>query len=463
MGEGHSHPRANKAVVFFGVLFTFVCSVSGETPVIFNDILQFYGENGSLTHADINNLLELLNKKPSNLGGIVSTHSQCLSGAEVLSQYGLSNLTHLGEAHLHDICPALLNQAVLPSCPDDALMPEVRAVVIDARVWGFGFLSITIINLASLLGLFLIPFTKKSYFPKILTYFIGLAIGTLFSNAVLQLIPEALGFDPRVDNYTGKAVGIFGGFYLLFFVEKVLKMALKTDRGHGHSHFIPPDSPQLNSHQNGNVAEKAEVIAVTSFGRDSSDRASMTSEAHATQTVVGSRRSCHWLRGADLSSIKTVAWMITLSDGLHNFIDGLAIGASFTVSLLAGFSTSIAIVCEEFPHELGDFVILLNSGMSIPQAIFFNLLSAMACYVGLVIGILIGSQFAPNVIFAIAGGMFLYIALADMFPEMNSIEAMSERSTKSEVIIFLIQNAGILSGFAIILLITMFAGDINLG
>ena len=55
--------------------------------------------------------------------------------------------------------------------------------------------------------------------------------------------------------------------------------------------------------------------------------------------------------------------------------------------------------------------------------------------------------------------MFLTV----QFPEMNSIEAMSERSTKSEVIIFLIQNAGILSGFAIILLITMFAGDINLG
>lgn len=64
---------------------------------------------------------------------------------------------------------------------------------IPTTVWGFGFLSITIINLASLLGLFLIPFTKKSYFPKILTYFIGLAIGTLFSNAVLQLIPEVRG------------------------------------------------------------------------------------------------------------------------------------------------------------------------------------------------------------------------------------------------------------------------------
>lgn len=54
-----------------------------------------------------------------------------------------------------------------------------------------------------------------------------------------------------------------------------------------------------------------------------------------------------------MSNIKTVAWMITLSDALHNFIDGLAIGASFTVSLLTGFSTSIAIICEEFPHEIG--------------------------------------------------------------------------------------------------------------
>lgn len=62
----------------------------------------------------------------------------------------------------------------------------------------------------------------------------------------------------------------------------------------------------------------------------------------------------------------------------------------------------------------GDFVILLNSGMSIRQAVLFNLLSAMSCYVGLVLGILVGSTFAPNVIFALAGGMFLYIALADM-------------------------------------------------
>lgn len=123
-------------------------------------------------------------------------------------------------------------------------------------MWGYGFLAVTLINLAALLGLFLIPFTKKPYFPKVLTYFIGLAIGTLFSNAVLQLIPEvgaashswllsnasvvlrcrrspgcvqALGFNPKSDNYVEKAIGIFGGFYILFFVEKLLKIALKVD------------------------------------------------------------------------------------------------------------------------------------------------------------------------------------------------------------------------------------------
>ena len=57
--------------------------------------------------------------------------------------------------------------------------------------------------------------------------------------------------------------------------------------------------------------------------------------------------------------------MITLSDALHNFIDGLAIGASFTLSLLQGLSTSIAILCEEFPHELGKgFCSLIRGGYS---------------------------------------------------------------------------------------------------
>ncbi|PWA29705.1 hypothetical protein CCH79_00007835 [Gambusia affinis] len=316
-----------------------------------------------------------------------------------------------------------------------------------SHVWGYGFLAVTIINLASLLGLVLIPFTKKPYFPQVLTYFIGLAIGTLFSNAVLQLIPEALGFDPKADDYVGKAVGIFGGFYLLYIVEKILKMFLGIGL-------------EENSVQNGDARVKSDSVVLTNIATVSTDKSSPAVEPQQDAPV--SEVTCHWLRGKRITSIKTVAWMISLSDAVHNFIDGLVIGASFTVSVLTGFSTSTAIVCEEFPHELGDFVILLNAGMSVPQAVFFNLLSAMSCYVGLVFGILLGNSFAPNPIFAIAGGMFLYIALADMFPEMDSI-AKEQQRTSSKIVFFLIQNAGLLTGFAIILLITMFAGNINLG
>ncbi|KAG8013048.1 Zinc transporter ZIP8 [Nibea albiflora] len=469
------------------------------------NILHYYGENSSISTQDLNDLLLLIAARRSEL---------CLSAEQILSHFGLSNVSQLTVGHLGRICPAVLTQVLLPSCPfitptpqppldytvsKDVSLSEVmgqqeqlinqikpeqpkvtdtfilrgvtpsvlRPSVQGQRrsVWGYGFLAVTVINLASLLGLLLIPFTKKPYFPKVLTYFIGLAIGTLFSNAVLQLIPEALGFDPKSDNYVANAVGIFGGFYILFVMEKILRLSLRMDHEHGHSLFTPAETTRENSVHNGDVLEKKDSIILTTINTIATDKSSPepphTNVAHP-QDVQVSGVTCHWLRGTRISSIKTVAWMITLSDALHNFIDGLAIGASFTVSVLTGFSTSIAIVCEEFPHELGDFVILLNAGMSIPQAIFFNLLSAMSCYVGLIFGILLGSNFAPNVIFAIAGGMFLYIALADMFPEMDSISQEQPR-TSSKIVFFLIQNAGLLTGFSIILLITTFAGNINLG
>ena len=47
--------------------------------------------------------------------------------------------------------------------------------------------------------------------------------------------------------------------------------------------------------------------------------------------------------------------MIIFGDGIHNFIDGLSIGAAFSESILTGISVSVAVLCEEFPHELGDF------------------------------------------------------------------------------------------------------------
>ena len=142
-----------------------------------------------------------------------------------------------------------------------------------------------------------------------------------------------------------------------------------------------------------------------------------------------------------LEKVKTIAWLLTLGDGLHNFLgkffmsgkfesdfkcpfrlinflvvklslDGLAIGTAFNQSLDRGVIISVAIACEEFPHELGDFAVLLKSGMSTRQAVFFNFLSAFFCYLGLIVGTIIGQEpEAARVIIAITAGVFLYISV----------------------------------------------------
>ena len=57
------------------------------------------------------------------------------------------------------------------------------------------------------------------------------------------------------------------------------------------------------------------------------------------------------------TSIASVAWMVIVSDGFHNFSDGLAVGAAFATSLSTGLTTAIAVFCHEIPHELGEYLL----------------------------------------------------------------------------------------------------------
>ncbi|KAM9349500.1 zinc transporter ZIP6 [Symphorus nematophorus] len=162
------------------------------------------------------------------------------------------------------------------------------------------------------------------------------------------------------------------------------------------------------------------------------------------------------------AGVATLAWMVIMGDGLHNFSDGLAIGAAFTEGLSSGLSTSVAVFCHELPHELGDFAVLLKAGMTVRQAILYNVLSAMMAYLGMVTGILIG-HYAENIsmwIFALTAGLFLYVALVDMVPEMLHNDAGDHGF--SHCGFFLLQNAGILLGFCIMLLIAIFEHKIQL-
>ncbi|PAA80007.1 hypothetical protein BOX15_Mlig030118g2, partial [Macrostomum lignano] len=164
-----------------------------------------------------------------------------------------------------------------------------------------------------------------------------------------------------------------------------------------------------------------------------------------------------------LAKVQPVAWMILLGDALHNFIDGLSIGAAFTRSTLSGVSICLAVLCEELPHELGDFAILLSAGMSMPMALLCNFLSACTCYLGFALGVWLGETGASVWIFAVASGMFLYISLVDMMPEVSY--SMEEPGAKQlgKAKIFLLQNVGLFAGFGAVLTLAIYGGNIQLG
>ncbi|KAJ7993739.1 hypothetical protein DPEC_G00257810 [Dallia pectoralis] len=503
----------------------------GEDPAspaqVLQGLLERYGDTATISVPQLRSLLARLSAPGPGKNGTAaegavtvppsppnSNGSRCLP-ADTLAVYSMSEQSRLDGRGLQEICPTMLQQLDAGACgAEKEEFKEPPTKPTPAEVWGFSFLSVTLVSAFSLGGAFLVPlmktrhmrralvyfialsigtlystavfqllpevhvvpFMRKTFYKRLLLYFIALAIGTLYSNALFQLIPEAFGFDPMVDNYVSKSTVVFGGFYLFFFTEKVLKMLLKPKdkgQGHGHSHF--PASEPLYAAANGDmeegVTEKLQQNGEAGLNLprvDGGEADRMLTPAIITpdsQSLGGkaSRGGCYWLKGTAYSDIGTLAWMITLSDGLHNFIDGLAIGASFTSSTFQGISTSVAILCEEFPHELGDFVILLNAGMSIQQALFFNFLSACCCYLGMGFGILAGNSFSPQWIFALAGGMFLYIALADMFPEMNVVSREEEEAGGSSFFLtFAIQNAGLLTGFAIMLLLTTYSGAITM-
>jgi zinc and cadmium transporter len=110
-----------------------------------------------------------------------------------------------------------------------------------------------------------------------------------------------------------------------------------------------------------------------------------------------------------------------ISDGVHNLIDGLLIGASFLISIPLGITTTLAVIMHEIPHELGNFSVLLHSGYTIKKAIIYNFISALAAVIGVILVLLIGEKMVVFRDFMIpfTVGTFMYIALSDLIPELH--------------------------------------------
>ena len=147
-------------------------------------------------------------------------------------------------------------------------------------------------------------------------------------------------------------------------------------------------------------------------------------------------------------AIHPVGYMNLLADGVHNFIDGAIIGASYLVSYQIGVATTLAVIFHEIPHELGNFFVLLYAGFTKTKALLFNFISALFAILGTVISLSVGSrlqQFA-SLMLPIAAGGFIYIAGSDLVPELNKEVQLSKS---------IMQMIAIGTGVGLMLLLTL--------
>ncbi|MDP2693146.1 MAG: ZIP family metal transporter [bacterium] len=110
-----------------------------------------------------------------------------------------------------------------------------------------------------------------------------------------------------------------------------------------------------------------------------------------------------------------------VGDGIHNFIDGIIIGTSYIVSIPVGVATTIAVIIHEIPQEIGDFGVLLHGGFSKRKAIFFNLITALLSIVGGIFALVV-VNYNENLVgyfIPFAAGAFIYVASADLIPELH--------------------------------------------
>jgi zinc and cadmium transporter len=131
-----------------------------------------------------------------------------------------------------------------------------------------------------------------------------------------------------------------------------------------------------------------------------------------------------WRHHHDLESgyaVHPVGYMNLFADAVHNFIDGMIIGASYIVSFPVGVATTVAVVFHEIPHEMGNFFVLLYAGFSKTRAIFFNFISALFAIVGTLVALAVSSRVEhfSALMLPLAAGGFIYIAGSDLVPELN--------------------------------------------
>lgn len=168
-----------------------------------------------------------------------------------------------------------------------------------------------------------------------------------------------------------------------------------------------------------------------------------------------------------MRSIKPFGWLNLAADAIHNFTDGLALGAAWATSTInehdtyieqqltyihlgnsVGLATTLAVLFHEIPQELGDYALLRRAGFRRVHALLFNFASAVTAVIGTIIGLAVGHSEADKWILSVTGGGFLYIGLSELLPELNK--------EKVKFVWVLQQLAGLVVGFVALFLLAYF-------
>ena len=139
--------------------------------------------------------------------------------------------------------------------------------------------------------------------------------------------------------------------------------------------------------------------------------------------------------------VHTFRYMNLIGDGVHNFIDGLVIAASFMAGKGIGITTTIAVLAHEIPQEIGDFGVLVYGGFSRMKALMMNFLSALVAVVGAIVGVLLVTKVGEinSFLLPFTAGGFIYIGASDLIPELHK-----EPKLKKSIIAFAFFLVGVI-------------------